>query len=325
MREKFDVSVVIPNWNGEKLLPKTLQSLQKQKFKNFDTIVVDNGSTDGSVRLLLEKFPRVKIIALEKNYGFAKAVNFAVIKLQNKYVALLNNDAIVDKNWLYYLLLSLKKHKDCYASTPIMIDPKTKKVENAGDKINVVGQAHPRGVGEEPKKYFKKEFVFGASGGASLFKKDVLEKLGLFDEKFFFYFEDVDLALRAQLAGYKVIFDPRAIVYHKGGRSAKKIGKRIEYFRFRHTIYLTIKNLPGEILFSRRRWLKIPLVWLHTFFYFVKTGLGLEALMVAGSVLFNLPSLLKDRSRILKSRKIKIGEFDKLFEDKSLKIGKWQI
>ncbi len=320
------ISVIIPNWNGEKLLASCLDSVFKQSFNDFEVIVVDNGSQDGSVKLVESRYPQVHLIALPKNVGFAAAVNLGIKKSRAPFVALLNNDAIVTANWLAKLYQAAVGHPEVFGVAPKIISASMKGViENAGDKINIVCQAYPIGRGAESSKFSRPGYVFGASGAASLFRRSVLVKLGLFDEDFFFYFEDVDFSFRAQLAGFKCWYEPEAVVYHYGEKSAVRLGDFIEYQRLRNTLYLMIKNLPVGLLLRRGRFWKIPLVLLHTFYFFVKNGKGKYALWAWRDVVFSLPKLLAKRRMIFKMCRVSLDSIDQLMEDKKLKILGWRV
>lgn len=320
------VVIIIPNLNGKELLKICLPSVFSQSFTNFEVVVVDNGSTDTSVKFLKAKFPKVWIIESKVNLGFAKAINLAIKKTKSEYIVLLNNDTKVDENWLKFLVKTAKTRPEAASVAPKILSFDGKKIESVGDKINIVGQAYPVGKGEPKGKHNKPAYILGATGGASLFRRKVIvDTVGLFDEDFFFYFEDVDWALRAQLAGLKSYFEPDSIVYHKVGETAKTLGRFIEYLRFRNTIFLVIKNFPFQILFKRGRWWKIPAVWANTFYFFLKKGMILEALKVLANVIIFSPKLLFKRWQIMKMRKVDIDYFDSLAEDKKLKIFSWKI
>ena len=315
------VSVIIPNWNGRKLLPVCFKAVFSQTFTDFEVIVVDNGSADGSAAFVKKNYPKVKLIRLQKNLGFAPAVNRGIIESQSQYIALLNNDAKPDKNWLLNLYGEIVSRPEVFAVVPKVINAANKKIiDNAGDKINIVGQAQARGKGDDVNKYDKAGYIFGASGAASLFKREVFDRLGKFDEDFFFYFEDVDFSLRAQLAGFKCWYQPKATVYHLGQATAAKLGDFVEYQRFRNTIFLVIKNFPVKLFFMRNRWWKIPIVWLHTFYFFARSGLGKVAFKVFLDVIIYFPKLIRKRFKIMKIRKVDICYLDQLMEDKKLKI-----
>lgn len=320
------VVVIIPNLNGKNLLQVCLPALFGSVFGDFEVVVVDNGSIDGSVEYLQHDFPQVRILRNKKNLGFAKAVNQAIGQTKNPYVVLLNNDTKVDGGWLSALVKSADNHPDCGSVTSkMLVLGKKDALDGAGDKINIVGQAHAIGKGEKASGYNHGQYVLGATGGASLFKRQAIESVGLFDEDFFFYFEDVDWALRAQLLGFKSFYEPSALVYHMGGETAKKFVSLMEYLRYRNTMLLVIKNFPWQIIFSRRRFVKLPLVFLHTFYFFSMRGLFWEATKAVAFVFLKLPKILNNRFAIQGNRKVSISYLESLMEEKKLKIGSFKF
>lgn len=317
-----EVTVIIPNLDGKDLLRTSLTSLYESDYKNFEVILVDNGSADDSVEFVELVFPKVIIIKNKKNLGFAKAVNMAIQKSKSPYIVLLNNDAKVEKDWLSRLVASAKVHQDCSSISSKILNFRRRSIlESAGDKINIVGQATPIGQGDKGQNYQKGKYVLGATGAASLFKRSMIEEIGLFDEDFFFYFEDVDWALRSQLYGFKTFYEPWAVAYHMGGETAKRFEKFMEYLRYRNTMLLILKNFPWQLFFLRKRFIKIPLVFIHTFYFFHKDKLTFEALKAVIFVLVSLPKFLLKRFMIQGKRQVSISYLDSLMEDKTLKIG----
>ena len=233
------IAVIIPNWNGERALPACLDSLVAQT-QPATIIVVDNGSSDGSVDLVRNKYPQVELVALPKNKGFTGGVNAGIkrfIELGSKYVALLNNDAVADKSWLKNLVSFLEANPKAGIATSKILDQKGRHLDSTGDLYTIWGLPYPRGRGEvNTKEYDSDTWVFGASGAASIYRIKMLQEIGLFDEDFFAYYEDVDLSFRAQLAGWKIAYVPKALVYHQIGATSR----RMQGF----TTYQTIKNLP---------------------------------------------------------------------------------
>src|SRR3989304_5629663 len=186
------VSIIIPNWNGKHLLKTCLTSIQKQTFKEFEIILIDNGSVDGSVNYVNRFFSKVKIISLNKNYGFARAVNLGIKAAKGNFVVLINNDTEVEKDCLKYLVETARIHPEVgFVATKMLNFYKKNEIDSAGDYIDIVGHANNIGLGEEDgPKFNEAGFVFLITGGGGLFKRIVFEKVGVFDEDYFAYMED---------------------------------------------------------------------------------------------------------------------------------------
>lgn len=303
---KSRASVIIPNWNGQQLLRDCLSSLVKQSFKDFEIILVDNNSTDSSLEYVRKNFPEIKIIKLNKNFGFAKAINEGVKHSTAEYVAFLNNDTSVDKKWLENLIKCADNHSEVISVNSKMLNFYNRKIiDGVGILINEVGQAKSIAWQEEDAgQYDKEQYIFGATGGGSLFKREDFIKVGLFDESYFMYFEEVDFAFRTQFLGYKSIFCPQAIVSHKHKATAKKKPQYIEYWQFRNMTQTIIRDFPAKILFKKMRWLKIILVHLNTIFYQLKNGFFWPPVLTEIWLVSHLPKLLMERRKIQKSKKV---------------------
>lgn len=313
-------SVIIPSFNGEILLKDCLNSLAKQTFKDFEIILVDNNSTDNSLEYIKNNFPEVKIIQLNKNYGFAKAINEGVKLSQAKYVVFLNNDTKVDKDWLKNLVLCADSHPEVISVNPKILNffnPKL--IDGVGILINEVGQARSIGWQEEDRgQYEKQQYIFGATGGASLFKRKGFILVGGFDENFFMYSEEVDFAFRAQFLGYKSIYCPKAIVLHKHKSTAKKFPQHIEYWQFRNMTQVIIKDFPTQLILKDFRWLKIILVHFNTIFYQFKNGFLWAPFLADIWLILRMYSLLKERYKIQKNRTVSINYIDSFLVKKEI-------
>ena len=249
------VSIVIPNWNGAHFLPTCLDSLRRQVYPNTEVIVVDNASHDGSLLLLQRDYPEVHTIALTENRGFAGGVNAGIRAARGEILALLNNDTEADPRWVAELVRALDAHPDAgSAASKILIFDRRDTIHSAGDAFRVDGLPANRGVWQKDTGQFdREEYVFGGCGGAVAYRRALLEQIGAFDEGFFFNCEDVDLAWRAQLAGWRCIYVPSAIVYHY--LSATGGGVTASYYTGRNTLWVLAKNLPTPLL--RRHWMAI--------------------------------------------------------------------
>ncbi len=246
------ISVVIPNWNGERFLRGCLQSLREQTFKAFEVILVDNASTDGSLALVEKEFPEVRVVKLARNLGLTGGANAGIKAAQGEVIALLNNDAEAHPNWLESLWDALQRHPEAgMAASKILLYDRRGIINSAGDFYRIDGVPGNRGVWEEDKgQYDREEYVFGACGGAAAYRKAMLEEIGLFDEDMFMYCEDVDLAWRAQIAGYRCIYTPKAIAYHR--LSATGGGKLASFYNGRNFIYVLAKDYPSSLF--RQYW-----------------------------------------------------------------------
>lgn len=307
------VSIVIPNWNGQEVISACLKSLQNQTVKAH-LIVVDNGSTDGSVEIISKQFPEVEVVKLAKNIGFAGGVN-AGIKLAlehgHEFVALFNNDAVAEPNWLSELLSGAQKHLKAGIITGKFMRMDKKHFDSTGDYYSTWGMPFPRGRNQlDTGQYDKSEYVFGASGGASLYRCSMLKQVGLFDESFFAYFEDVDLSFRAQLAGWKIRYQPSAVAYHHVGKTSSKLGSFARYHSIKNFVLLYTKNMPGWLY-----WKYLPLFW--TQLLRMKLGairdkqFGAYVKGVFGSLRL-MPRALRCRHSIQHSAKLKSSDIDQM-------------
>lgn len=305
--------VVIPNWNGARDLPDCLDSLLAQTLNPY-IIVVENGSTDNSLEILQTKYPSVEVVALSKNHGFAGGVNAGIKKAMDdgaEYVALFNNDAVADKAWLKHLADFLDKNDSVGIVTCKILDAKNDFLDSTGDIYTVWGLPYPRGRKEPAgNKYDEDTIIFGASGGASLYRVKMLQEIGLFDEDFFAYYEDVDLSFRAQLAGWKIAYVPAAKAYHQISATSSRIKGFATYQTLKNLPLLMWKNVPAKLMlhvFPR-----------FVFLYFMIWGRALSRGQLWTStkgVLMSImlwPKKLFQRRRIQKSRKVSVEYIDSI-------------
>lgn len=298
------VTVVIPNWNGKDLLGSCLKSLYHQEFQDFETVVVDNGSTDKSVPFVQESFPQVRVIRFEMNTGFSAAVNAGILAAESPYIALLNNDTEVHPLWLKELLGGLEADpKAGSAASKILFSHDSRLVNSAGDEFSWFGVAYQRGNRSiDGTGYNHPCFVFSACAGAALYRREVFDKVGLFDESFFAYMEDVDLGFRLQLDGYPCLYVPSAIVYHKHQQTSNRIPQLRVYWTERNKCLVLIKNLPVFALLCT-----FPFISFYyglNFLRFIQTGqIRIYCKAVLGIIRL-LPLVLAKRRSIQKTRVI---------------------
>jgi GT2 family glycosyltransferase len=303
-KQSPNVAVVVPNWNGADSLGACLDSLLQQSLP-ARVIVVDNGSVDGSLKLL-EKYTDIEVILHDENKGFAGGVNAGfrrALEDKLKYVATLNNDAVADKDWLKELVAVLDKNPKAGIVTSKILTADGKRIDSTGDYLTVWGLPYPRGRGESDiDKYDERTDVFGASGGASLYRTETLREVGLFDEDFFAYYEDVDLSFRAQLAGWKVSFEPLALAYHQIGATSGKIKGFTVYQTMKNQQLLLYKNLPKSL--RGPIWRRFTLA--HTLFLLRAISRGQVWPAIKGDLRGTWLIFRKhgERRRIQKSRKV---------------------
>ena len=239
-------AVIIPNLNGIAYIRGCLDSLAEQSCRDFETVVIDNGSEDGSAQVIEEEYPWVKLKKLSRNTGFCHAVNLGIRMSDAPVVILLNNDTVCRPDFVRELLSGIERHPKAFSCCSSMrrLD-KPDLLDDAGDYYCVLGWAFAAGKDREASLYAKERKVFSSCGGASAYRRDYLEKIGLFDEKHFAYLEDIDIGYRARILGYENWYIPSAQVLHAGSASS---GSRYNRFKVLHTsrnsIYLIYKNMP---------------------------------------------------------------------------------
>lgn len=304
MHSGIKVAVVVLNWNGEEDSLQCIDALKKQTVRH-KLIIVDNGSSDNLVSTVKSLHSDVILLENTKNLGFAGGVNTGIkyaTEKGNEYIALINNDAIPKKDWLEKLLETISENSGYGIVTGKLLKT-DETIDSTGEQYTSWGLPFPRGRDEQDSGvYDLAEEVFAASGGASLYKVEMLKEIGLFDEDFFAYYEDVDLSFRAQLAGWKVLYTPKAIAHHKVGASSSKLPG--------FTTYMTIKNLPW-LLWKNVPWRLMPTVWprfflAHSAIIFSALSKGAIVPVAKGilmaSILF--PKKLWQRRSIQKSKKV---------------------
>ncbi len=239
-----EVSIVIPNFNGIKYLKDCLDSLAAQTM-SADVIVVDNGSTDGSEKIC-EEYDKVKLVKLDRNYGFCRAVNEGIRQCGGRYVILLNNDTKAEPSFTEELYKAIDPYPEVFSAAAKMLrmdDPST--IDSAGDLYCALGWAFSLGKDSPAGRYDRPARIFSACAGAAIYRKDLVDSLGGFDEAHVSYLEDVDIGYRARIAGYRNIYAPKAVVLHAGSGTT---GSRHNPYKIRQAaangIYVIYKNMP---------------------------------------------------------------------------------
>lgn len=302
---KTNVAIVIPNWNGQDSIVQCLNSLRRQTVES-EIIVVDNGSVDSSVETIEKGFTNVTLLKQSKNYGFAGGVNIGIRYALDKgyeYVGLFNNDAVANKNWVKYLTNALLVNPASGIVTCKLLSADKTLMDSTGEEYTHWGLPFPRGRDESKLDIYDEDTdIFGASGGASLYRAEMLKQIGLFDEDFFAYYEDVDISFRAQLAGWKVTYVPDAVAYHQRGATSSKIHGFTTYQTFKNYPLLFIKNVPLRL--TPGIFIRLNIAYVSIFISAVMDGRGLYALKGWLRMITLLPKKISERHQIQKSRKV---------------------
>jgi GT2 family glycosyltransferase len=297
------VTVIVVNWNGRHHLEECLSSLSRQTFKTYEIIFVDNGSTDGSVNIVERNFPHVRVVRLERNEGFCRGNNIGLQNASGEYIALLNNDTRVEPQWLKELVREMSNDPELGICASCMIryfQPDL--IDSAGDGYDNCGVGFKVGNGNQVLEYRKKRYTFGACAGAALYRRSMIDNIGFFDEDFFAVGEDIDLSFRALLAGYKCLYVPKAIVYHKINQTIGPGSDFLLYQSRRNVEYTYFKNMP---LFPLVLTLPIHLIYnLLTFAQAFFQGKLTVFLKAKRDFLINLIKVCRKRREIQKRRKI---------------------
>lgn len=316
------LSIVIPHWNAVQFLPACLAALQRQTYPQTEVIIADNHSTDGSRELIKADYPWIRLIELDANYGFTGACNAGIRAARGGLIALLNNDTEVDAGWAAAVVDAFNRHPEVGSvASKMLLHDKRDHIHTTGDYFTIDGRAGNRGVWQKDEGQFEQEeYVFSACGGSSAYRRAMLDQIGLLDDDFFFSGEDVDLGWRAQLAGWRCLYTPRAIVYHH--LSASGGGVTASFHDGRNLIYILVKNYPSEL------WRKHGMKVLRA-----QAGLAWEALkawrgaaararlrgMLAGSA--RLPYLLRKRRAIQQMRQVSIAYLESILSPSSRQVG----
>jgi GT2 family glycosyltransferase len=293
-------AVVVPNWNGRELLGACLDSIAAQTLAPAETIVVDNGSTDGSLELLASR-PEVRVVALGRNTGFAVACNRGIEEARAESVALVNNDVLLDADWLERMTGALDAHPEAASVACKMVDLADRStIWDAGDFLRRDAAADQRGRGEPDRgEYDAPGEALSACAGAALYRRAPVLELGGFDERFFAYLEDVDLGLRLRLAGWTCVYEP-AVAAHAGGASSSRLRRPVEGWVERNTLLLVAKAFPLRwapyVLYRQLGW-----AW-----HAMREGHLRAHLEGAAAALPLLPAMLRDRRALRRSARIPI-------------------
>lgn len=301
------ISVLLLNYNGADLLEDCLKSLNNQTVKDFELIIVDNSSKDNSVTLI-ERFKKqsslkIKTCYLKENVGFSQGNIEGLRYAKGDYIALLNNDTEANENWLKEMVRAMDTYPEVGICASKMIVYGTNIIDSAGHIFTSILKGCNRGEGETDKNYNTHEYVFGACGGAVLYRKKMIDEIGFLDEDFFLIHEDVDLNFRAQLYGWKVLYVPTAVVQHKVRSSIGYMSDVAVYYTLKNSEFVRIKNIPFGIFITHLPQFVIGIFM--EFLYFAIKHKRLKLYFKAKfDVVNKLPKMLRKRAIIMKNKKV---------------------
>jgi len=310
---KIKITVIIPHYNGLDILKDCLQSLYKCTFRDFHTILIDNGSTDGSQDFVKSEFPQIKLLQNEKNLGYAGACNQGIDMAQSPYILLLNNDTVMPENFL------LEMHNTIESDSKIaMVQPKILSIQNkdhfdysgaAGGELDIFGYPFARGrifddVEKDIGQYdHTEENVFWTSGCALLIRKSVIENIGSLDEDFFAHQEEIDLNWRAQLAGYRNLVTMNTFIYHYSGYTLRSDNEHKMFLNHRNNLIMMIKNYSWPwllLLFPLR--VKLELITVIADFLLWDGKRAIAVIRALSDILKKYKHILYKRKQIQKLR-----------------------
>ncbi len=297
------ISVIVPNYNGKGYLKRCLTSISQQTYDDLEVIVADNASIDASVDYLRINFPWVRVVRNAENLGFAGGINAGIRESEGEFVLTLNNDTWADEHFVERLIEPMNDRSVGMCASKMLLPDG--RIDSTGICLSRSGAAWDRGAFEPDKgQYDQQREVFGPCAGAALYRKQMMDEIGLFDEDFFLYMEDVDMALRARLAGWRCIYVPEAVAHHHHGGTAGVGTDLAVYYGNRNVVWYVVKGFPAGILLSSLPWIigrnlaVIP--------YYALQGQGRVILKSKLDSLLGLPGVFKKRRTVL--RKVKDSE-----------------
>jgi GT2 family glycosyltransferase len=304
------VSLIVVNWNGRHLLEACLAALEAQTFRDFETVVVDNGSTDGSSDWVAEHYPQARLVRLAQNCGFSAGNNVGLRAARGRYLALLNNDAEPRPAWLQALVEALEAHPEAGAcDSHVYFRDRPDRLWAAGGDYTVSGSVLHRGYLQPGSDGAPAADVFIAIACAAIYRREALDKVGLFDEGYFSGYEDVDLSFRLHAAGYRVLNVPGAVVYHRVSETAGLNSPAYVFHGQKNVLTTFVKNMPGPLL-----WKYAPLHLAYTLgalLYFARLGRLGPALRGKWFVLRHWGEVMDKRRAAQRLRAVPVAELDR--------------
>ena len=297
-------SIIIPHYNGEAILLRCLKSLFKHTSDSHEVIIVDNGSIDNSIKIIKTQFPKIKLICNKTNLGYAEACNIGAVKAKNNYLIFLNNDTELTENWLEPLIKTLD---DKNVSS---VQPKIKNLNHrdyfdyaggSGGYIDIFCYPFCRGrifntIEKDSLQYESEIEIFWASGTAFATKKEIFINAGMFDLNFFAHMEEIDYHWRSQIMGYKIMVNPKSVIYHEGGKTLSYQSSKKTYLNHRNSLMTFFSNHNIILILI----LFIPRILMHftstvVDLLLLKPNHAFAQIRAIQSILFNIPHIIRKR------------------------------
>lgn len=306
-----DVTVCVLNYDGRDMLDILLPSLFGQTARGFGVHVIDNGSRDGSPEHVTEHWPQVHVVRIPENVGVTRAMNRAVLSAETPYVAILNNDLELAPTWLEEMRGALEAHPEAASADCKLINfHRRGEIDGAGDLLQWTGECHKRGFGEPDRgQYDVPGEIFSASAGAALYRRAAFDDVGLFDEDFWAYYEDVDWGFRAQLRGHRCRFVPSAVAYHMGSATTSRDRGTYSHLMPRNNLQMLVKNFPAAALLRHAP--RIALFEARYWAADLRDGLGRAHARGWWQALRMAPKLVRKRRAVQRARRIGTRELER--------------
>ncbi|MDQ6750181.1 MAG: glycosyltransferase family 2 protein [Actinomycetota bacterium] len=317
MRGPPTVTAVVLTYNGRHLLEATLPSFVAQAREGTRIVVVDNGSTDGTADWLREHWPQVNLVRHASNCGVTAALNSCLDAAETDLVGLFNNDVELAPDCLAELVRAMREHPQAAAASPKLLSYHDRGViDGAGDIYAWVGSGGRRGHGERDHGQFEAPCaIFGVCGGAAVFRREALSEIGVFDDAFFAFYEDVDWSFRAQLAGFSIRYVPTAIAYHMGSATlGQGMTDFTRYHTTRNQIWVVVKDWPlASIARHVPQLVHLQLVHLASA---LRAGSLTVVLRAWRDAVGGLPAMLRKRRVVQRSRTVAIRELEAVVRER---------
>lgn len=308
---KKNVDILVFSYNNENVIGACLDSISRQTYKNFTCTLVDDCSTDNTVSIARKKYPWVRVIEKSSNTGPSASRNIGIGKTRNELIVMLDSDVVLERDWSASQVAVMERHDAAVVGSKLLFASNPEKINSAGGCLTRLGFGFDRGRGKGREYYNKIEQIMYACSAAWIMRRSVIEKIGLFDDTYFYPHEDTDFCWRANLAGFHVIYNPDAVAYHRVGDSTKKMSDKVAFHVTKNRIRSMLKNYESKNI--------IKYLPLHLFLIganIVVAGKGISKIKGLLWNIKNIEDTLNERNAVRKTRKRSDKELKSLFAGK---------